>query len=272
MKRRRRMTSYLLVFCLFLPCVAKAGLTVVGGLTHVKDAALGESYRGIIFVTNKGETALEAKIHQTDYLFFCNGKNIYGEPGGIRRSNANWIEFSPRRLLIPPKSISQVNYTVKVPYGRALVGTYWSMLMLEEIPKGSFEAIKRERDKSQVGIRMVLRYGIQMITNIGDTGVRKLKFLKTKVVSEHRKKFLQVDIENVGERWLRALLWVELYDIRGSYVGRFEGGKLRVYPGTSVRYEVDLSHVPKGKYDALIVADCGGEDLFGVTYTLEFRR
>ncbi len=85
---------------------------------------------------------------------------------------------------------------------------------------------------------------------------------------------MQVDIENIGERLLKSFLWAELYDEEGSYVGRFEAGEfhIRIYPGTSVRYRVDLSQVPKGAYRALVVADCGGEDIFGVTYTLELEE
>ena len=105
-----------------------------------------------------------------------------------------------------------------------------------------------------------------MITNISNTGTRKLKFLTTKLLKENaEKRILQLDIENIGERLLRPLLWTELYDEKGNYVGRFEGGQLRTYPGTSVRFGFDLSHMPKGIYKVLIVADCGGDDLFGAT-------
>jgi hypothetical protein len=262
-----------LLFCFLTPRVAEANISIVGGLTHEKKAKAGETYRGVIFIKNSGEDPQEVSIYQTDYLFSCDGKNTYGEPGKDPRSNARWITFSPRRLVVQPGDRSEVTYTVKLPGDETLVGTYWSMLMVEGTGRYSPDAMASKTQDVNMGIRTVLRYGIQMVTNVGDTGVRKLKFLATKLLKENEeKRTLQVDIENVGERGLRPLLWTELYDKNGSYIGRFEGLRLRTYPGTSVRYRVDLSEVPEGKYKALIVADCGGDDIFGASYNLEFEK
>ncbi len=277
-KRTRRIITILFGFILLLlriPSGSEAGVSVIGGLSHeriVGNPEIGTTYQGSILISNTGEEPQEVKVYQTDYLFFFDGRNLHGEPGKITRSNADWITFSPKRLVIPPKGTSKVNYTLKVPADETLVGTHWSMLMVEGISKGSPEVIKPEEGKVKLGIRTVLRYGIQMITHIGDTGARKLKFLNTRLLKQEERKILQVDIENVGERWLRPFLWTELYDQQGRYIGKFQGGRLRTYPGTSVRFRVDLSQVPKGEYKALVVADCGGDDVFGATYTLKFGK
>ena len=86
------------------------------------------------------------------------------------------------------------------------------------------------------------------------------------------KRVLQVDLENIGQRWLRLSLWVELYDESGRYIGKFDGQRKRTYPGTSVRCKVDLSNIPKGTYKALVVADCGGDYIFGANYNLKFEK
>ena len=39
-----------------------------------------------------------------------------------------------------------------------------------------------------------------------------------------------------------------------------------------MRFKIDLSPVPEGTYKALVVADCGGDSLFGATYTLQLGR
>jgi len=271
---KSKITTIFLTLLLFLliPYVAEAGVAVImGGLTHERKAQRGDSYQGVIFIRNPGENRQEVRVYQTDYLFFFDGRSIYGEPGKTPRSNAKWITFSPKRLTILPQGVSRVNYTVNVP-DETLVGTYWSMLMVEGISEGSPQSGRPEKGTVALGIRQVMRYGIQMVSHLGNTGARRLKFLKTKLLKEEEKRTLQVDIENIGERWLRPFLWAELYDEKGIFIGRFEGGRMRIYPGTSVRYRVDLTEVPKGKYKALVVADGGGEDIFGITYTLEFEK
>lgn len=260
-----------LLFCLFTPSVSTAGVAVTSGLTYEKEAQPGETYKGAIQLRNPGEKPQEVKIYQTDYLFYCDGSTIYGDPGKDPRSNADWITFSPRRLIIPPKGQSAVNYTVNVPDDQSLIGTYWSMLMIEGISFGLPEEVRQEKNEITVSIKQVMRYGAQMITQIGDTGTRKLKFLKTKLLKAGGKRILQVDMENIGQRWLRPFLWAEVYNEKGMSTGKFEGRKSRIYPGTSVRFRIDLSQVPKGKYKALVVADCGGDTLFGATYTFRFK-
>jgi len=273
MVKKQYLRFILFIYILLLMSTQiEAGITVMGGLTHEKQTQIGEIYKGVVFIGNNGDKPQEVKVYQTDYLFFCDGRNLYGEPGKLERSNANWITFSPHRLIIPPQQTAPVNYTVNVPDDRSLRGTYWSMLMIEGLGEEHPEAtIQPEEGKTQFGIKQIIRYGIQMVTHIGDTGSRKLKFVGTKLLAkEGGGRILQIDLENTGERWLVPLLWVELYDEEGRYIGRFESSKMRIYPGTSVRHRIDLSSLPKGKYKALVVADNGDEHIFGAQYTLNF--
>ncbi len=274
MKLKTKIIIPVLLFFLLVPCATEAAVSLIGGLTHEKKSnpGPGDTYKGSILIKNTGTELQEVKVYQTDYLFFFDGRNIYGKPGKTPRSNADWLGFSPHRLVIGPGDTSRVNYTIKVPNDPNLVGTYWSSLMVEGVPKSSPLSSQPERGKTKVGITQIFRYNIQMVTHIGDTGERKLKFLKTKLLKETEKRVLQLDMENTGQRWLRPLLWVELYDTTGTYLGKFEGGKKRIYPGTSVRFKVDLTNVPKGTYKTLIVADCGGDYIFGANYTLKFGK
>jgi hypothetical protein len=272
MGRPTKIVYLALLSCFSILSTTKAGVSIIGGLSHEKKARPGEIYKGAVLVKNNSTEPEEVKVYQTDYQFFFDGNNNYGPPGKSERSNANWLSFNPHRLTIPPDDVLTVNYTTKVPDDPNLVGTYWSMLMIEGVPKSSQESSQAEKGKAKIGITQIVRYGIQMITNIGDTGERNLKFLQTKLLREAEGRFLQVDIENTGQRWLRSSLWVELYDESGGYIGKFDGGGKHTYPGTSVRYKVDLTGVPQGAYKALVVADCGGDDIFGANYDFKFEK
>lgn len=272
MKSKIGMFVTALVLTCLTASAAGARVSVIGGLTHEKKAGPGEVYEGSIIVKNKDDRPQEIRIYQTDYLYYFDGTNDYGPPGKLERSNADWLSFSPHRIIIPSKSIAKINYTLRVPSDPNLGGTYWSMLMIEKIPKSSPLSSQAEDIKPQVGITQIVRYAIQMTTHIGDSGERRLKFIETKLLKETERRLLQVDIENTGQRWLRSYLWTELYDDTGRYIGRFEGGRKRIHPGTSIRYKVDLSNVPEGMYEALVVADCGGDYVFGANHTLKFEK
>jgi hypothetical protein len=260
----------LLLLLLLIPQAGEAGIAIVGGLTRERQVEPGKTYQGTIQIRNTEDEPVEIKIYQTDYLFYSDGRIFYGEPGEDPRSNAKWISYSPTRLTIPPQGLSEVNYRYQVPNDQSMIGTYWSMLMVEALAEGSPEALGAEKDKVTLGIRHAFRFAIQMVTHISDTGKGKLK-LDAKLVKEEEKRFLQIAAENVGERWLRPSLWVKLYDEQGKYVGKFEGRGMRLYPGTSISRKIDLSDVPRGVYKALLVLDAGGDDIFGASYTLKFK-
>jgi hypothetical protein len=270
MRARTKLFSFGFIFIFMASSVSYGGLSITGGLTQEKKAGIGETYNGSILIKNTFAEAQEVKIYQTDYTFFFDGSNHYDPPGQMERSNADWLAFAPRRLVIPPGDTLTVNYTVKVPNDPNLVGTYWSMLMVEGVPKNSAESSQKKLN--QPGIVQVIRYGVQIVTNIGDTGERNLKFLDTKVIREDKARFAQVDVENAGQRWLKPALWLELYGENGSYAGKFEAGVKRIYPNTSVRYKLDLTDLPDGSYKALLVADAGGDNVFGADYNLKFGK
>jgi len=244
---------------------SEAGI-IVGELSHEKMVHIGEFYQGEITLTNNDSLPQEVLIYQTDYLFFSDGSNQFGEAGKLERSNATWITFSPHQLEVPPHESSQVSYEVTVPSDPTLVGTYWSILMVEELSSDS----SFDLSLKQVGVRQVMRYGVQCITHIGSIGLTRLSFTGTRLaVAEDGEKELQVDVENTGERWAVPTAWMELYDIGGRYVGRFEGGRYRIFPGTSVRFQMKFRDIPSGKYKAMVILDTGDQNVFGAKYDLE---
>lgn len=248
-----------------------AGVSVIGGLSRENTAKPGERLEGVILLKNTGESPAEVKVYQTDFLSYADGRNIYGEPGSTPRSSAGWISLSPSRLVIPPQNTASVYYDLRLPADKALKGTYWSVVMVEPIPETSPESMTGEKGKIKIGIRAVIRYGIQIVTDIGDTGERRIRFSDKRLLSRDGQKILRLDIENTGDRWLSPLVWADLFTEPGRSIGRFESGRFRIYPGCSVRHRINLTGVPAGKYRALVVVDNGDEYVFGARYDLEIE-
>jgi len=254
---------------------ARAQVSIIGDLSQDHDARPGEKYSGSILVKNDTEEPQEAKLYQTDYLFSFDGRSNYAEAGSTLRSNARWVTFSPSALVVPPRGTVTVNYTVAVPEsiaGKALEGSYWSMLMVEGISKESAESsLPEKKNKPELGVRQTLRYGIQIASHISGTGTKSIKFIDAKLVRGNKgESLLQVDLEDNGTLWFRPDVYVELFDGKGISKGKFPGRTYRMYPGTSVRQVIELTGIAKGTYKALVVVDAGGENVFGAQYTLEF--
>lgn len=259
---------------LLSPLCLQAQVSVIGELSRDKEAKPGDHYEGVITIRNDTNEPQEAKVYQTDYMFYRDGTNNYADPGTMPRSNAKWITFSPSHLVVPPQATVVINYAVTVPQDtpeRKLVGSYWSMLMVEGIQKGSAEStLPVDTKKTQMGIRQTVRYGIQIATHIAGTGTIKVDFLDAKLISKDGKRYLQVDLENSGDLWMRPDVYVELFDATGASKGKFPGARFRMYPGTSVRQMIELNKELQGTYKALVVVDAGGDNVYAADYTLKF--
>jgi hypothetical protein len=136
--------------------------------------------------------------------------------------------------------------------------------MVEEVEPISDSSLKRG-----ITINTVIRYAVQISVTIGNKGTKDLKFTDMLVKKEGGKRILQLNVENNGEVFLRPHLSMEMYDQTGNKAGTFTTNKRRTYPGTSVRFEIDISSLKPGSYEALILADCSEEDVFGINLTVE---
>jgi hypothetical protein len=249
-----------------------AQVAFVGELSNDRQASPGETYEGSFTLRNDGAQPAEAKIYQTDYGFSCDGTTDYGEPGRLPRSNARWIRFRPDRPVIPPRGSVVVQYTVTVPANTAadsLRGSYWSMLMVEEIPSGSAESSLQHAGQKGMGLRQSIRYGVQIATHITGTGTPSIQFSDPSLVPvDSTARALRVSVTNAGETWMRPEVYLELFDASGRSHGRTQGSVFRMYPGTCVRHEFRLPSLPAGAYTALVVVDAGGEQAFGAQYSV----
>lgn len=243
-------------------------VSLASPLTFEKTAEIQEIYQGTLELKNNGKEENGVRIYKRDYIFFADGSVIYGEPGLLSRSNANWITVSPSQLQIPSMETAFIHFSVQVPDVENLVGTYWSVIMIENLPKTDPNTTSTERKEGHVGLQQILRYAIQIVTHIGDTGKRELKIINAKLEKTEDKKHLKIDIENTGERALRALFSAEIYDSKGNHLTTITGDRKRTYPGTSVNFTADLTELSHGEYNILVILDCGGDDVFGASLTL----
>lgn len=258
---------YLAAICAFLTS-SEAGIAVIGNLARTATIKPGDNFDGVIFIKNNDKQPAEAEVSQSDYLCYADGTNDYGDPGKAPRSNAGWITVTPSRLKLAPGETVPVRYKGRAPADPKLSGTFWSMII---VSPASAPAITPEGKVNQiaVGLQTTIRFAIQIVTEIGQTGTRSLTIQDKHIVKADGKVGLQLDVANDGERLLIPMMTVELFDKQGASIGRFDAGRARIYPACSVRAKVDLTDVPAGKYAAMVLLDSGDAQVMGAQYELE---
>jgi hypothetical protein len=250
-----------------LACAAaRADLSIEGDLAYEFTVEPGQRVEGVITVINAGKAAAEARIYQTDYHFEAGGVNYFDDPGTRGRSNAKWTTVAPRTLAIPAGQRAAVSFSVQVPADSALYGSYWSMIMVEEMNPAAADP------KARMSITQVVRYGLQVVTTIGATGVTDLGFQNAKLARDGGKDVFTVDVRNKGDRLVKPEMSLELYDEKGKSAAKLGSSLNKVYPGTTFRYEFVLPEgLARKPYKAALFADCGENRVFGANITLNLK-
>jgi hypothetical protein len=252
------------------PVAARAQIAVLSSTVEEKIAAPGQKYTGAIIVSNPGAQPQVARIYQTDYRFASDGTTHYDDPGSSPRSNASWIAPQATRITVPPNSQVAVPYSVAVPLGDSLRGTYWSLIMVEGAPTEP-SAAGSAGGKPAMALGAVMRYAIQLATHIQNSGTRTVQFSAAAAAKMGTgAAALDVDLLNTGERGYRPTLWVEVYDAQGALRAKAEQTRGLLYPGTSLHQHFDLGTLPSGTYKAMIFADTGEDSVFATQYTINF--
>lgn len=254
----------LFIFILIWNHSANANIVILNGLTHETVSNSGQAYRDVIEIQNTGDIEKSVRIYQRDYWFSHTGQSKHDPAGTMIRSNAKWITLGSELIKLDPKEKMELDFEVIVPDSAPLTGTYWSIIMVEGItPPDTSSA------NSGVKINTAIRYAIQIITNIENSGKRDLQFLGLELVADNTPKILNVAIENTGERILKPEVSIEIYDDSGNSIGIFQADKRKTFPGTSVTIALYLEGIKPGNYNAVLVADCGEDHVFGTNFSLE---
>lgn len=254
----------LVVFFSSFTIFTNANILVLNGLTHESTGELGTKYKDRIEIQNNGSEERSVRVYLRDYWFSYTGESRHDEPGTLGRSNAAWVNFSPHLLTLQPNEKAFVDFEVSVPQIDSLKGTYWSVIMVEGIVPPDTVASSRG-----VKINTAIRYAVQIITNIGETGTKDLQFLGLELNNDGTNNLLNVAVENTGECILRPEISLEVFDENGISQGIFKADRRKTLPGTSISTALVLEGIKPGNYTAILVADCDEDHIYGTNISLE---
>ncbi|NTU67372.1 MAG: hypothetical protein HGB02_00680 [Chlorobiaceae bacterium] len=255
-----------LAVTLCLATTATAGVVVIGEMARDYQLRPGQTSESTIELENRDDSPRTVRIFQTDFRYLANGESFFPAPGSMERSNADWLTFSPKILTIPPLQKSLVRYLLRVPNDRSKTGTFWSMMMIQEIHEPA-----PAKNGRQEGIATppppASRHGVQIVTQLEETGKIGIEFTSATIESRNSKRILTLDIENRGSKVARPEMWLEVYTGSGQTAGRFLADKGTILPGCGVRREIDITALSKGSYSSLFIADCG-RNVYGLEIKL----
>lgn len=243
----------------------EAGVSVVNGLSHIHQASPGGVYKGTVEIKNTGTSLERLKVFINDFQYNCKGQTFYNEPPVHQRSNANWLSLGASNIEILPGETYLLPYQMTVPTDVELLGSFWSVIIVE--PADDFDF---ERARNTIGISTRVRYAVQVISNLGSNPYASVKFTNAEISYENGKKFLAVDLEDTGELYHRIIVSSEFFSkATGESAGVYYSPKQSLHPTNSKRFVIDVSDLTKGGYQAVLLANCEDENYFGINVSIE---
>lgn len=263
---------FLYAFFSFSVSSAMATVAILNGLTHERNLLPGEKVTGVILLKNVGSEPEIVQVYQSDYRFDAQGKKYFEKPGTLARTNAFWIKLEEHQIELLPQETKELNYEIKVPADPQLKGTYWSLIMIESSPHQVEVQKEAQAINTALDLKVKVRYGLQIITNIGSGGEKKVRFFNPQFKREDNKLFFSIDVENTGDVVLNPDFQVSIIDSHGQDVGHFTGERRRLYPQTSARFQVEISSSLKEKSKVLVILDNRDDHVFAAEYSLNLGK
>jgi hypothetical protein len=246
------------IFLNYTPLIA--GISVVNGLSHVHNVMPGDTIRGMVELINQGTQSVHVKIFKNDYSYNEEGQSFF-QIGGNKRSNLSWIELGITDIKIKAGQTYTFPYELVVPDSLKFQGSYWSVLMIEPVDTEDQNSLKNNQ---AVGIKSKFRYAVQVICNYNERAISSLDFKNAKIQKEETSQVL-IDLFNNGDLYLKVKIFVEFYHPEtGEQAIVLSSVKQSLHPDNCKRFIIDISKIPQGKYQALVLAKCDDGNVYGM--------
>lgn len=267
----KQKTIFSTLLILFSVVVLQANVIILNGLTHVHTTEKGKQIKGEIILQNLNKiSAQRVTVYLQDVLQNCEGKTEYFNSGSHLRSLGNWITFNTTEKILNPNEKFVITYFITIPndinVNNVDFGSFWSALMVD------VDKPIKEDNQYGVQINSKIRYGVQIIANVGERQNPEIQFESVAINKKTTGNYLvNVIVRNNGLYLVQPTLILELFDKNGESIKKVEALFKKVYPMNCKGYEIPLEGVPVGEYDAVLVADYGG-DIFGSNIAISISK
>lgn len=254
---------FILLILFTIPSFSK--VVVLNGLTHIHQGDQGKFVMGEIQVQNIGDKKERVLIYLNDLIQECNASPAYMTIGSHERSSGQWIELNTSEKILTPMEEFTIKYKINIPEEKKIQGSFWSMVMIEIV-----DPIKEDKLETGVTMDSKIRYGIQVITNVGNMEDSEIEFVGVELIEYEDGEVLLATAENAGIFMVTPTVVLELFDENGKQVLKTEVPFKKVYPKSCKSFEVPIEKLDAGNYEALLVADYG-KSLYGTNIQIAIK-
>jgi hypothetical protein len=254
----------LIVALMFLAKSLFAGVAITNGLTHVYNGVSGNIITGEIILVNTTDIEQRITFGMQDAIYSCSKTRIFSESITHAFSSKSWFNASTMEKVLKPREKYVYRFSIVIPKDQDLRGTYWSVIMVN-VEKPVVEGIV----KNGVQLNSKIRYAVGLYTNVNSFDTVDLDFdtINLKKDENSTKKSLDIKVLNNSLFIQGVKLTLEIYNDKGVKIHEAMTGRNLTVSGACRDFKIDISKVPKGTYQCVLIAD-SKEEFVGTNISL----
>ena len=254
---------FTIIAFVFVLNTSYSSVVILNGLTHIKPGVAGQTVYGEVVLANTTNIEQRITFELFDAIYSCETGRSFIKNHPHNNSSTNWFAGALMDKVLAPKEKYIYKYSITIPNDTNLKGSFWTTLMV------NVEKPIKEQVIDKIGIDTKVRYGIRILTDVNYYDEVKLDFKTIDVKEDINsiQKALAVNINNQNKFIEEVKLTLEVYDVNGNPVLSNDSKKYKVFPNTCKEFLLDISALPKGEYQCIVIAD-SREELVGTNVNL----
>ncbi|NKI25208.1 hypothetical protein HCG49_01365 [Arenibacter sp. 6A1] len=252
-------------FCFFLANLAFSNITILNGLTHTYTGRSGQVISGEVILINGSSEEERVTFELNDAIFYCDAPRIFTNEETHPKSSNDWFKAELMDLVLNPKEKYVYRFTITIPNDQQLRGSYWTVLMVN-----AEKPIKEETLTDNIGLNTKMRYAVGLLTHVNDFDAVNLEFndMQLGKKTENTNANMDIKLQNHSLFIEEVLLSLEVYDKNGVKVYEGKSTRKKIFPGACASFNLDISTVPEGDYECVLIADAR-EEYIGTNISLQ---
>jgi len=249
---------------LFIINISNASVIILNGLTHSFSGVSGQTIQGEIILANTTNKEQRVSFDLNEAIYSCTSERVFLKTMPHANSSTNWFNGSIMEKVLAPKEKYIYKYSITIPNDATLKGSFWTTLMI------TIEKPFKEEVVNNIGLNSKIRYGVRLLTDVNSKDDVKLDFKNidlNKQANNYNNEQLDIKIFNESIFIENVKLTLEVYDDKGNKILETATKRSKVFPEVCRNFTVDISTLPKGKYQCIVIAD-SREEFVGTNISL----
>lgn len=243
---------------------AFCSVIISNGLTHNLDVSSKSIKEGKVLLKNIGDKPQAIKVYFNDLTSDCKGKIDYVKAGENLRSLYPFVNVNNTDYTLQPGEEYELSYRIDLTKNEFDNGSLWVLLMIEVV-----DPVSKTTTAQGFEIGSKIRYAVQLIANIGQKNAEAISFSNVKIAKDiNELRVLEASIENGGRFMAIPNVNIQIFDEKGLKVKDLSVPSKKIYPQNCQSFSLPLADLPKGKYQAVLLAEYLEESI-GVNIDLE---